>query len=142
MTSEGCPVLVSGSYVGSDLTSIDDKDFARRVLGFEWRTSHATAIGGVSEVRSSLFSEFGKGRFLFGMNFGSEPYQVPSVDAIFPSSPLGAIIMRYDGSQAPAAVAFSSSSHRAVTLGFPFETIRSEASRADLMKQVVKFFKL
>ena len=142
LTSEGCPVLVSGSYVGSDLTSIDDKDFARRVLGFEWRTSHATAIGGVSEVRSSLFSEFGKGRFLFGMNFGSEPYQVPSVDAIFPSSPLGAIIMRYDGSQAPAAVAFSSSSHRAVTLGFPFETIRSEASRADLMKQVVKFFKL
>lgn len=142
LTSEGCPVLVSGSYVGSDLTSATDKDFARTVLGIEWRTSHATAIGGVSEVRSSMFSEFGSGRFLFGMNLGDEPYQVPSVDAIYPTSALGAVIMRYDGTQAPAAVAFSPSGHRAVTLGFPFETIRSDASRTELMKQVVKFFKL
>lgn len=142
LTAEGCPIFVSGSYVGSDLTSGADRDFARSVLGIEWRTSHATSVGGVSEVRSSMFSEFGKGRFMFGMNFGDEPYQVPSVDAIYPTSSLGAVIMRYDGTQAPAAVAFSPSGHHAVTLGFPFETIRSATSRAELMKQVVKFFKL
>lgn len=142
LTSAGIPVMVSGSYVGSDLTSPDDRDFAREVLGFEWRTSHATALGGVSEVRSPFFSEFGGGRFLFGMNFGDEPYQVASVDAIYPSSALGSIIMRYDGSQAPAAVAFAPTAHRAVTLGFPFETIRSAEARTDLMKQIIKFFDL
>ena len=142
LAASGVPIMVSGAYVGSDLTSPTDRDFAREVLGFEWRTSHATAIGGVSEVRSPFFSEFGGGRFLFGMNFGDEPYQVASVDAIYPSSALGSIIMRYDGSQAPAAVAFAPTAHRAVTLGFPFETIRSEAARTDLMKQIIKFFDL
>ncbi len=142
LASDGCPILVSGSYVGSDLKSAADKDFARSVLGFEWRTAQATAIGGVTEVRSPIFSEFGSGHFLFGMNMGDEPYQVPSVDAIYPTSALGSVIMRYDGSQAPAAVAFNPVAHRAVTLGFPFETIRTEAARATLMKQVVKFFKL
>lgn len=142
LTSAGVPVMVSGSYVGTDLISTADRDFAREVLGFEWRTSHATALGGVSEVRSPLFSEFGGGRFLFGMNFGDEPYQVANVDAIYPSSALGAVIMRYDDSQAPAAVAFAPSAHRAVTLGFPFETIKSETARTDLMKQIIKFFDL
>lgn len=142
LAAEGVPLMVSGSYVGSDLTSVADRDFARTVFGFEWRTSHATAIGGVSEVRSSLFSEFGGGRFLFGMNFGDEPYQVASVDAIYPSSALGSVIMRYDGSQAPAAVAFEPSVNRTVAFGFPFETISSETARADLMKQIIKFFKI
>lgn len=138
----GVPLMVSGAYVGSDLSGTADRDFAREVLGFEWRTSHATAVGGVSEVRSPMFKEFGGGRFLFGMNFGSEPYQVSSVDAIYPASVLGAVIMRYDGSQAPAAVAFSPSANRTVTLGFPFETIQSPSARADLMKQITKFFEL
>ena len=142
LAGAGVPMLVSGAYVGSDQTSVADRDFARRILGFEWRTSHATALGGVSEVRSPFFSEFGGGRFLFGMNFGSEPYAVPSVDAIYPSSALGSVIMRYDGSQAPAAVAFATAENRTVTLGFPFETIQSEAARADLMKQIIKFFDL
>ena len=89
-----------------------------------------------------MFKEFGGGRFLFGMNCGSEPYQVASVDAIYPASALGAVIMRYDGSQAPAAVAFNPSANRTVTLGFPFETIQSPSARADLMKQIIKFFEL
>lgn len=142
LASEGVPMMVSGSYIGSDLSSVTDRDFAREVFGFEWRTSHATAMGGVSEVRSPFYGEFGGGRFLFGMNFGDEPYQVPSVDAIYPASALGSVIMRYDGSQAPAAVAFAPSANRTVAFGFPFETIKSEAARADLMKQIVKFFEL
>lgn len=142
LASAGVPLLVSGAYVGSDLSTPADRTFAREIFGFEWRTAHATALGGVSEVRSPFFREFGGGRFLFGMNFGDEPYQVASVDAIYPSSALGSVIMRYDGSQAPAAVAFAPTVNRTVTLGFPFETIKSESARTDLMKQIIKFFNL
>lgn len=140
LAERGVPMFVSGAYVGTDLSSATDFNFAREVLGFEYRTANATALGGVSEVSSAFYRDFSGGRFLFGMRPGDEPYRVPSADAIYPASPLGATIMRYDGSQAPAAVAFAPTSHRAVTLGFPFEAIRSESARNSLMKQIIAFF--
>lgn len=141
LAQQGVPLLISGAYVGSDLTQPYDKDFARRILGWEFRTAHATPSGGVTEVRSRFSNVFTGGKFRFGMTVDSEPYPVPSADAIYPASPLAQSIMRYSGNLAPAAVAFDAPAYNAVTLGFPFETIETDKARTTLMKQILEFLK-
>lgn len=140
LVTRGIGFIVSGSYIASDSqTSAADCEFLRRALGIEWRTGHATAIGGVSEVASRFSADFGGGNFLFNVRLGSRPYEVRSPDAIYPSSVSGATIMRYDENQTPAAVAFDGETHRAVSFGFPLEAVDSEDARSVIIGQSLKF---
>lgn len=49
-------------------------------------------------------------------------------------------ILRYTENDYIAGVAFDPGSHRAVTIGFPFETITGSYERDALMAQILKFF--
>lgn len=138
LADEGVPLFVSGAYVATDSRS-DSADFLRRVLGVEWRTDRATVTGDVVEVKSKYDKYFGRDAFTFPMTPGSRPYCVPSADAIFPANADGATIMRYKETLAPAAVALADSTHRAVTLGFPFEAVETSPSRNTLMTQILHF---
>lgn len=140
LATHGVPLFVSGSYVATDSRATStDYEFLRRVLGIEWRTDRATVVGEVKEINSRYNRYFDDGSFRFPTAIGSRPYAVTAPDAIFPSSNLGATIMRYAETDAPAAVAFEPLTHRSVTLGFPFEAIETETSRTLLMSQVLKF---
>lgn len=140
LAQQGVPFFVSGSYVASDSrASTPDSEFLRKILGIEWRTDRATAVGMVSEVKSPLSNFFGGRSFTFPTALGSKPYAVTAPDAIYPTSSLGATIMRYDENLVPAAVAFSSPTHRAVTLGFPFEAVETASARNLLMRQILNF---
>lgn len=139
LTADGVPLFVSGAYVASDAHNADTGAFLQHVLGVAWRSDHATAVGNVTEVRSRFSSDFHGSNFTFAVEPGAKPYAVTSPDAIYPGSADGVTIMRYDENQSPAAVAYAPYGHRAVTLGFPFEAIDSEAQRKLLMKQVLKF---
>lgn len=145
LASQGVPMLLSGSYIGSDLhhspsATTQGREFARRVFGYEWRTANAAATGSVSEIHSRYAADFTGGKFLFGIALGNGPYDVVSPDAIYPVSPqTGGTVMRYDENGTPAAVAFTPGTHRAFTLGFPFEAIGSRSSRNLLMKQTLRF---
>lgn len=137
---DGVPVMASGAYVATDSHSVaSDADFLRRVLGVEWRTDHATVTGKVSEINSELNDFFADGTYTFASKPGQKPYCVASPDAIYHASGEGTTIMRYDENRAPAAVAFAPSSHRSVTLGFPFEAIQSAEERSQLMMNILKF---
>lgn len=140
---DGVPVFVSGAYLASDcVNSIEDMSFLERVLGIKWRSDHATVIGRVSEVNSLFADNFADASFTFSTELGQKPYAVASPDAIYPASELGSTIMRYDENQSPAAVAFAPLTHRAVSMGFPFEAIQNDESRSILMTQILKFLNL
>lgn len=140
LTADGVPVFVSGAYVATDCQSSDgDKEFLANILGLKWRSDHATKHGKVSEVYSQYADVFADISLTFSSELGQKPYAVTSPDAIYPASELAATIMRYDENQSPAAVAFAPLTHRAVSLGFPFESIQEEDARNNLMSQILKF---
>ena len=136
----GSGIMVSGSYVGSDLHTPSDSLFASTVLGYQPRTSRASEEGAVSEVKSACSATFDGGKFTISTHLGDQPYAVTSPDAIIPATGATAYtVMRYDENLTSAAVAFSPATHRAVTLGFPFEAIQSQQSRYKLMSQILKY---
>lgn len=143
LASRGASIMVSGSYIASDLwdnprATSDDRLFASTILGYQWRASRATASGEVGEIRSK-YPQFRRGTYCFATIPHAEYYAVESPDAIAPADSRGAVIMRYTENGLPAATAFNSGNHRTVALGFPFEVINDSQSRDRLMKQILEF---
>lgn len=143
LAARGAAILVSGSYIASDLwdnprATPDDRLLASATLGYQWRASRATASGEVSEIRSK-YPQFRRGTYSFATTPQAECYAVESADAIAPADPRGAVIMRYAENGLPAATAFDAGSHRTVAMGFPFEVIRDSRSRDRLMRQILEF---
>ncbi|MBD5266402.1 MAG: xanthan lyase [Bacteroides sp.] len=146
----GGSLLVSGSYIGSDLFDnnfsnsderVADSRFGHTFLGLQWRQAKATITGKVREVRSR-YGEFRGGLSLtFNQQLNADCYAVESPESFAPMDTSNASpILRYTENDYIAGIAFDPGSHRAVTLGFPFETITGGYERDALMAQILKFF--
>ncbi len=149
LTAKGTALMVSGSYIGSDLfdnsfstpeVKQSDIQFAGDVLGITWRQAKATATGQVKEVRSRYPEFNGHLKFSFNQTLTADCYAVESPESFVEINPSeGAPILRYTENSLVAGTAFDGSTHRAVSLGFPFETIMEEGARNSLMKSILSF---
>lgn len=149
LTDAGTALFVSGSYIGSDLfenrysmpsVSQADSEFAHSVLGIDWRQAKATITGEVKEVQSGLKQFAGGLKFNFNQQLSSDCYAVESPESFIPmKSKRGAVILRYCENDYPAGAAISSTTHRAVVIGFPFETITNPEVRNKLMSQILAY---
>lgn len=149
LADAGCSLLISGSYIGSDLfdnrysmpsVAQSDREFARSVLGIEWRQAKATITSQVHKVKSRYSQFSGRLKFSFNQQLSSDCYAVESPESFIPAqSSDGAVILRYGENDYPAGTAMSSSTHKTVVLGFPFETIKAPTERSTLMKQIMTF---
>jgi hypothetical protein len=141
-TGQGGSLLVSGAYVGTDLSEgrgdeHPDVRFGREVLGVTWRTDHAARTGRVHWVDPE-FGDWMSG-LEFRTNLERRGYAVESPDGLVPAGRSGRTIMRYSENNVSAGVALSAG-HRAVTLGFPIETILDARKRDELFASVLAFF--
>lgn len=148
--SLGGNILVSGSYLGSDLwTNADaaptaaDRRFAKTTLHYSWRDSRAARTGRVRLV-SSPWNNAAGNAYAFCQWRGSDVYAVESPDAIEPEGEGAHTVMRYDESGLSAAVACRGTAGRGstVAVGFPLETLMGEKARTELMGKVAEFFGL
>ena len=149
-TAAGGSVFVSGAYVATDIwdnpfsseeTAEADKAFARDVLGYNWRVGQATVEGGAYEV-ATRFPAFTGGTYSFAQKLNGDIYAVESPDSFFAADKnKGCTLMRYSENNLVAGIAFDAGAYRTVVLGFPFETIGSDAERDSLMLQILNFFK-
>jgi len=145
LAAAGTDLFVTGAFVATDLwdnprATDADRSFAANVLGYRWRTGQASTEKSVYEVKSR-FKAFGKGEYEFNNTLNEDCYVVESPDSFYPAdSDRGATIMRYGENNLIAGTAFDAGAYRTVVLGFPFETISGDASRALLMQQVLQFF--
>ncbi|MDE6120834.1 MAG: hypothetical protein K2F63_03495, partial [Muribaculaceae bacterium] len=99
-----------------------------------------TVEGGAYQV-PTRFKDFTSGEYTFSSSLNQDCYAVESPDSFYPADPeRGCTFMRYTENNLVAGTAYDSSDHRAVVIGFPFETIRNAAQRESLMKQVLEFF--
>ncbi|MBN1143487.1 MAG: xanthan lyase, partial [Bacteroidales bacterium] len=140
-TQQGGNVFVSGAHIGTDMIENNDSiamRFARNVLRFTWRTSHATQVGKVYATdRGSSMNIFPE-EIDFNTQQHATIYRVESPDAIEPCNNAFRIC-RYLSGNCSAGTAYEGS-YRTVVLGFPFETITHEQQRNLLMKNIMLFF--
>ena len=126
---QGGSLLVSGSYVGSDMKTEDEKNFLSSILKTRWAPSDSVCS---EESVNGL-----------GMNFNivrkinPQHYASTSVDILQPESQAICAMQYADGTS--AAVAFKDNTWRCFTMGFPFECISGSAVRDRLMRGILNY---
>ena len=139
--NQGGNVLVSGAYVGTDLwdngeVNVQDLDFAKKVLKYNWRTGQASVTGEVKSVQSPF--RMISGHYEFYNELNEHSYVVESPDAIEPADPACFTIYRYSENNLSAGVAYKGK-YKTCVLGFPIETLKSDEQRDKLMADILLF---
>lgn len=145
----GTSFFVSGSFVATDLwdnpnstpeVAETDQAFATGVLGYHWRVGQASVTGEAYEV-ACRFKEFTGGSYEFYPELNEDCYAVESPDSFYAADATkGCTMLRYTENNLVAGIAAAFPGYRTVVIGFPFETIIEQDSRASLMKQILNFF--
>lgn len=138
---QGGNIFISGAFVASDLWETEnpvkeDQQFAADVLKYKWRVGRAAVEGKVKSVASPF--PMISGNYEFYTKLNSIAYAVESPDAMEPAGENSHTIFRYSENNLSAGVAYSGD-YKTCILGFPFEAIKSEAERDNLMKSVLSF---
>lgn len=127
-TRRGGSLLVSGAYIGTDMTSTDERKFLTDVL----RLRHSAII------RNGNDSVYGMGTTIrFYNSINEEHYAATSYDALQPVAPAYAALRYTNGYD--AAVAYMGSDNRSFVMGFPFECIKGRDKQAAIMKGILTY---
>lgn len=123
-------VLISGSYVGSDMQSAEDIQFTSNVLKYQFHSQEATE--NLSDIR--------------GMNTQVSLYNGPSelhywithADIIAPTS--GAFsTMTYQATGQSASIAYAGTDYKLMVFGFPLECIQQTPVRRNILQASLQF---
>lgn len=124
----GGSLLVSGAYVGSDMTGDDEKKFLKRVLHVKHNGAERLSANNISGLGTSC-------------NIYTKPnefhYAATSVDMISPTDK--AFCAMTDNYGRSVCVAYDGKDNRTFTMGFPFECIMSEKKQATMMRGILNF---
>ncbi len=138
----GGHLLASGAYIASDLwdnpatpSLEEDRRFATEILKYKWRVDQAARRGEVKPVDAPLKVA---GTFDFHTELNGECYAVESPDAIEPACGEAHTFLRYAENNLSAGVAYRGA-YGVVTLGFPFEAIRTAEARGRLMQAILDY---
>ena len=141
---QGGNIFVSGAFVASDLwdnhltkPEESDKQFATEVLKYKWIVGQAATMGKIDCVASPFASFDGKYDYYNELN--ESCYIVESPDGIVPACKDAYTVMRYPENNISAGVAYKGD-YKTFVMGVPFETLRTAAERAELMKGILSFF--
>lgn len=123
-------LLVSGSYVGADLRSAEERDFLKNVLHCSWGGS---VRDGSEDSVTGLKSTIGLSR-----DPGKTFYPLQYPDIIQPE-PDGVAIFAYSKSRYSAGTAYLGRNSRVVVLGFPIENIKENNMRDRVMASLISY---
>ena len=129
-TKRGGALLVSGSYIGSDMNTPAERRYLEDIL--------KVAYEGVN--RDSLMRDSIRGlgtTFEFYRHLNETHYAATHPEILQPvGSAFTAMAYADDYS---ACVAYDGKDYKAMTMGFPFECIKEEQKRASLMRGILRF---
>lgn len=127
----GGNLFVSGAYIGSDMSGTQgNREFTERILKYSFQ-------GSLTDKTSNRIN--GLGRTITIPRMPNEnSYAVPAPDCIAPTDTAIPVFTYAPGNQS-AGIAYKGN-YRTFVLGFPFESIQSEADRATIMTSILGFF--
>lgn len=128
----GGSLLISGAYVGSDMNNTQgNREFIQNILKYRYGNSLQTTEDNISIQ--------GLGRTVRIPRLPNEQaYPVTAPDCILPAS-TAFPVMTYTNGNASAAVAYKGNDYRTFVMGFPFESVQTEADRTSIMASVLQF---
>jgi hypothetical protein len=142
ISQDGTNLLLSGAYTGSDFALRKDTvaaRFAREVLHFNHRTSHASKGG--SFYSTDYVKKWFHLKGDFNTCYHPDIYTVEAPDGIEPAGNGAVTAFRYGENNVSAGIAFRAK-NKGVVLGFPIETIIDHGIRLEMMRQVFRFFEM
>ena len=127
----GGNLFVIGAYVGSDMSGTQgNREFTEKILKYGYQSS-------MTDKSSNRIN--GLGRTITIPRAPNETsYAVPAPDCIVPVDTAFPVFTYVPGNQS-AGIAYKGN-YRTFVLGFPFESIQSEADRATIMAGILGFF--
>ena len=128
-TRRGGRLMVSGSHVGSDMTTADERLFLSQVL----KCKFAGKDNDVGETVNGMGTAF-----KFHRNINETHYAAQHPDILQADGDDVMAVMAYADGYA-AAVAYGGSDYRAFTMGFPFECIQQADTRASIMRGILNY---
>ena len=128
-TKSGGNLLVSGSYVGSDMTTDVEQDFLDKVL-------HVKHVGTQMLNTNSIINGLGTQMDIY-RTLNEDHYAATAPDVIQPTGNAFAAMTYQD--MTSAAVAYQGPVYHSFTMGFPFECITSASKRNSIMNGILKF---
>ncbi len=127
----GGSLLLSGSYVGSDLKTDEERTFAERVLKYRYAgTARTDSTDSVSGLNLS---------FPVYRTPNSAHYAAQAPDVLLPADGSGAFSAFVYGAGQGAGTAYKGPRYRTVCMGFPFECICDAGIRRTAMAALLRF---
>lgn len=125
----GGGILVSGSYIGSDMQSNVEKVFLSDVLNLSYQQTDSIKPTENAQGLGLSFSYYN--------TLNDKHYAATHPDILQPN--VNAICAMQYANGASAAVAYKGSNYRTFTIGFPFECIKEENIRNQVMAGILKY---
>ena len=126
----GGNVLISGSYIGSDIGSDSTEiKVIGNLLKFRHRTALASVTGNIINIQNNQ-------PFTFITTINNNIYPAEAPDAIEPYDSYGKTMFRYTENNKSAGI-FYKQKYGVVALGFPLECIDVKDDRINIMKQII-----
>ena len=140
----GGNIFVSGAYVATDLwdngdVNETDKRFANEILHYTWRTGQASVSGQVKPA-ASPFPAFDTLHVEYHNTLNENCYAVESPDGIEPFGKGSYTIQRYGENNIGAGIFYRGQRYNTCILGYPFETIKTDKQRNELMNAILSSF--
>ena len=133
MARLGGSILVSGAFIGSDMTDNIGRVFTRSVLKYEY--AGALLPDSIENLTSWDAS------FTIHQQPNEERYMVPAADMLAPIDSAFCSVVYAPGGQS-AAVAYSGIDYRSMCIGFPLESIVEVTDRRHFMLGILNFLLL
>ena len=122
-------LIVSGSYIGSDMQDINEQQFLTDVLKVSYQQNDSTTAG---EFINGLGASFDIYR-----QTNPQHYAATSVDRLNPIT--GAICAMQYSDGTSAAVGYQGNDYHVFTTGFPLECIKSRETRNAIMRGILQY---
>ena len=128
-TRSGGRLLVSGSYIASDMTSESERNFLNNVLKVDYNgetpSRHYTNITGMGTS------------FDIYRTINEDHYAATSPDVLHPVGSAFCALLYGDGRG--ASIAYDGRDYKSFVMGFPFECIKSHSKRNAVMRGILSF---
>jgi hypothetical protein len=127
-TSLGGAILVSGAYLGTDMTTDAERVFLQNILKCQHAGRHVATEYTVNGMGTTL-------EYWGALN--EEHYAATSTDILQPVKPAYTVMQYADGNN--AAIAYKGSDYRIFVMGFPFECIRNKQKQGSIMRGILNY---
>lgn len=150
----GGHLIISGANIATDVWDQvfpvnvspaerkSDQAFVTSVLGYSWGTSFGSDSGKIIKAKGGAFNvSSGLDDISFWNTMNETCYCVENPDGLKPEGKSATALLRYEDTGISAAVCYNPGKYKAVSFGFPLETLKDPYAIQRLLDSTLSYFK-